>query len=319
MKSSLFFDYLMFRLEVYPVKKSAFTIIELLSVIVIIGLLFVGTTYGTNVVTLKNKEGEVKDDFQQYALDLVERMSSGDVLSDICMVNETTYLNWAYGTAASNAFCFTDFGVMPVKSTVTGYSNYYEYNVNNILYNYLNNSMENMKVQFTDGANPYSNNFCSSVKTTKRDPWNNQYSVYGFSYKKSWGQLNESSSIDTLDMDRKDLIIVYSGGKDSKENKVGDYMLIVCKTNDVVKYATVGFSDNIGNAAISCVYPNEDRTGHKIGDLVAATDEEVFNAIGNDNYNITGDTVGKDSSRSGYYKLDDEHYAVHGFMRLGAI
>ena len=304
-------------------KKSAFTLVEILSVIAIIGILVVGTTYGTNTVTLRNKEGQVRDDFQVFANALVERMSHGELISDICMVHESTYAEMGSGSADIRATCFTDFGVMPVKDTVGGIENYPDYNVNNILFNYLDGTMEDMKVQFTDGAASGNANFHSCVKTTKQDPWNNNYSVYGFSYKKSKGTLNENSGMDTRDTVQKDIIIVYSGGKDSRENKDGDYMLIVCNMNGSTKYATVGFTRNLGNAALTSTYPTGDTTGSKV-DVVDdtglnLTDKQIFDAIGNDSEEVTGDTVNKDSARKGYYDLGNGQTAVHGFMRLGAI
>lgn len=306
-------------------KKSAFTLVEILAVIAIIGILVVGTTYGTNTVTLRNKEGQVRDDFQVFANALVKRMSSGELLSDICMVHESTYADMGSGSADLRALCFTDFGVMPVKSTVDGVDNYPDYNVNNILFNYLDGTMEDMKVQFTDGTVSGNANFYSCVKTTKQDPWNNNYSVYGFSYKKSKGTLYENSGLDTRDVVQKDVIIVYSGGKDSRENKDGDYMLIVCNIDGNTKYATVGFTRNIGDAVLTSTYPTGSNAS--IGDKMDTvedtglnlTDEQIFDAIGNDSENVTGDTANKDSARKGYYDLGNGQTAVHGFMRLGAI
>lgn len=310
-------------------KKRAFTLVEILAVIAIIGILAVGTTYETNTVTLRSKEGNVIDDFQVFANALVKRMSSGELLSDICMVHESTYANMSGGSAEQRALCFTDFGVMPVKSRVIGVTNYPDYNINNILFNYLDGTMEDMKVQFTDGTNPNDSNYYSCVQTTKKDPWNNYYSVYGFSYKKSNGVKMEASGKDTRDVVQKDVIIVYSGGKDSKENKNGDYMLIVCCIDGNVKYATVGFTDNLGNAALTVDYPNglagssRNSTGNymDVFDNTSDynyTDKQIFDAIGGDSTTVTGGT-GKDSERKGYYDFGNGRAAVHGFIRLGAM
>ena len=96
------------------------------------------------------------------------------------------------------------------------------------------------------------------ISTQMNDPWNNPYNIYGFCMsegildRQPYGTTGLTSSWpsdlngSTVQQHYKDLLVIYSGGPDGKQDAKNDYCVIIQKIDNRVDYATMGFSDDTG-------------------------------------------------------------------------
>lgn len=210
-------------------KKSAYTLTEILVVIMIIGLMSVGVMSGVNTAHIKENESTVLSDFSSFAPKIVEYLENTEDTASNCVnikntvlysgindaniisYNETTYTNGAY------SYTLPKFWVPALRTKMVGIMN-------------------------LDYDPRMGTSYCYPICTGKYDPWNYEYKIYTFSAK-------QRTSLGGT-VDNKDLVIVYSGGKNGKHDKVDDYMLVISKLNGKVSYGTVGFANNIGNVVV---------------------------------------------------------------------
>lgn len=256
-------------------KKSAYTLAEILVVIMIIGLLSVSVASGINTAHLKDNESTVLSDFSSFAPKIVEYFESTEDTASNCVsvknystysgisnmnilsYNETTYINSNY------SYTIPKFWVPALRKKMVGTMN-------------------------LDYDPRMTTSYCYPICTGKYDPWNNEYKIYTFSAK-------QRTSI-SGEVDNKDLLIVYSGGKNGKHDKIGDYMLVISKLNGVVSYGTVGFTKNIGNVV---VYEADD-IFNKTGNYTNGYDNIMATLV-------TGDITTNEKYVSKFYRLGVEN------------
>lgn len=222
-------------------KKSAYTLTEILVVIMIIGLMSVGIVSGINTAHIKENESTVLSDFSSFAPKIVEYLENTEDTASNCVNLKNTDIYTGIGS--TNILSYNE---------ITYTNNNYSYTLPKFWVPALRTKM--VGTMNLDYDTRQSTSYCYPLRTGKYDPWNYEYKIYTFSAK-------VRTSIDG-EVNNKDIVIVYSGGKNGKHDKINDYMLVVSKLNGKVKYGTVGFDKNIGN-------------------VVVYGEDDIFNSTGN--------------------------------------
>lgn len=259
-------------------KKSAFTLYEIVAVLAIIGILATIMFRQVSSSDIKGKESEVLADFREMGDRVVTYMEDTDETLSQKMVSEDGLISDNY--SETNKICYGDI-TSSVGSHHDGFGSSklaLRKELEKVLRTYTN-------VEFSTGDIEDGGTRMVPVKTSIKDPWNNKYHIYGFVAKESTGVGYETNS--------KDLIIIYSGGRDSYVNGKGDYAVVVSKINGKVKMGYLGF---------------ENDSLPKVG------------IYSNDIYGNSGNVDTKESSVLGYIKFDntiDGNYFAYKFDKLG--
>jgi prepilin-type N-terminal cleavage/methylation domain-containing protein len=208
-------------------KANAFTLIEILVVILIIGLLFVFLVPKISNATDKAREVGVKNTFHSYETAFESVMKERSGLGENSVTNATTLIGYING--------YLDPALKIDKAATT-------------------------KDADTAGAEAATDEGTAAVYlTSKADPWNNKY-VFVCSLSDGKGTENKTTS-----NANDGAVMVYTRGKDAAPSmqlgyiagidkssanlgveKAGDDYALVCAYLDGVEYtATVGFSTDI--------------------------------------------------------------------------